>query len=263
MTSINDKPNGINHLAVSIRLQKALRKKQIIRSKQLARQVRELEGDKNFLLEMRKITREKLARELHDGLTQTVATLAMRVNYSRRLLDTDQKAAIEELQKVEDLTRLTAKEIRYMIFTLHPVELESTGLGPALELMAEKVKELFDLQIHLSLDRDLINRVKQNKQRLMYLLIEEAIDLLRRKGETEELWLRLTCDEGDVALLEIESGVGSMIQGKMLEDNRELDELREHAKLVGGAVNIKVDSKNGGVIQVLLPLTEISSEINQ
>jgi signal transduction histidine kinase len=260
MTSINDRPNGINHLAVSIRLQKVLRNKQILRSKQRARQVRELEADKNFLLEMRKITREKMARELHDGLTQTVATLAMRVNYSRRLMDTDQKAAVEELHKVEDLTRLTAKEIRYMIFTLRPVELESTGLGPALELMADKVGELFDLKIHLSLDQDLLNRVKPNKQRLLYLLIEEAIDFMRRKGEIEELWLRLACDKGDVALLEIESGEGSMIQSKMLEDNRELDELREHAKLVGGVVKIKAGGENGGVIQVLLPLTEISSE---
>jgi signal transduction histidine kinase len=253
MMSKENKSTWSRHLTVSIRLQKALRRKR----------VGELEADKNFLLEMRKISREKLARELHDGLTQTVATLAMRVNYSRRLLEKDEATALEELKKVEDLTRLTAKEIRYMIFTLRPVELGEKGLGAALEMLAEKTGELFDLQIHLSLDRDMLKRIDSQKQNFIYLLIEEAVDFSRRKGASEQVWVRMNLDEGGVALLEVESDGAPVAQVKPIEDNRELDNLREHVKLVGGVLKVKVSDGNKDGIQLLLPWDEISSDSNK
>ena len=75
----------------------------------------------------RKRARKKLARDLHDGPTQSVA---MRVNYTRRILAKDTSAAVKELEKIEDLARRTTKEIRHMLFTLRPLVLESQGLVP-------------------------------------------------------------------------------------------------------------------------------------
>lgn len=222
--------------------------------------MRDLEAENKLLLDLRKLSREKLARELHDGLTQMVATLAMRVNYTRRLFDSDQKAAVAELQKVEHLTRLTAREIRYMIFSLHPLQLESFGLRPALELLADKVKEIFNLQLHLSLDQYILDSIEPHKRRLIYLLIEEAIDFIRRKGETDELWLKIIPCEGEKVLLELTGPEKSMLQVKTIEDNRELDDLREHAKLVGGMVSVITDIENRDGLQILLPLSEIVPE---
>ena len=79
----------------------------------------------NRLLEVQEAERRHLARELHDGLTQTVSALAMRANFARRTLESDPGAALLELEKVEDLARETAREIRHMIFILHPREIAS------------------------------------------------------------------------------------------------------------------------------------------
>ena len=52
--------------------------------------------------EIGELNRQKVVRQLHDGLTQTVSALAMRINYARRLIAVDPDAAGEELEKVED-----------------------------------------------------------------------------------------------------------------------------------------------------------------
>ena len=91
--------------------------------------------------------RRKLARDLHDGPTQSVSAIAMRVNFARRLMERDVAEAGEELYKIEDLARKTTKEIRHMLFTLRPLVLESQGLTAALQAMAEKVNETYNQNV--------------------------------------------------------------------------------------------------------------------
>ena len=58
-----------------------------------------LKTEKERMVEVQENSHKKLARELHDGPTQTVAAIAIRVNFARRLMDKDPKAAVEELTK--------------------------------------------------------------------------------------------------------------------------------------------------------------------
>src|SRR5512140_3158149 len=114
---------------------------------QNARLYSDLEQEKERMLEIQEDARKKLARDLHDGPTQSVAAIAMRVNFARRLMERDAKAAAEELFKIEDLARHTTKEIRHMLFTLRPLILESSGLTAALEAMAEKMHETYSQNV--------------------------------------------------------------------------------------------------------------------
>src|SRR5207245_2206803 len=61
-----------------------------------------LRTEKERIVEIEEDARKKLARDLHDGPTQGVAAIAMRVNYIRRMIVTKPQMADEELQKVED-----------------------------------------------------------------------------------------------------------------------------------------------------------------
>ncbi len=96
---------------------------------QNAQLYRDLEQEKERIMQIQEEARNKLARDLHDGPTQSVAAIAMRVNFARRLIDRDPNAASGELFKIEELARRTTKEIRHMLFTLRPLVLEFTGFG--------------------------------------------------------------------------------------------------------------------------------------
>ena len=172
MPTKKDNRKAINLLAVSIRLQKSRREEHEARSYQYTRLLQEMGADLSLALDLQELTRRKLARNLHDGLTQTVASLAMRVNFARRLMDTDPEAAKLELLKIEELTRRTAKDIRHMIFILRRVDFESHGLKAELEQMVDKMGELFNLEIDLSIEDDLVESFTTYKQEILYSMIE-------------------------------------------------------------------------------------------
>ena len=67
--------------------------------------------EKERIVEVEEEARKKLARDLHDGPTQSVAAIAMRANFIRRLLEREPKSAAEEIYKLEELARKTTKEI--------------------------------------------------------------------------------------------------------------------------------------------------------
>jgi signal transduction histidine kinase len=77
----------------------------------------DLEQEKERIIDIQEDARKQLARDLHDGPTQSVAAIAMRVNFARRLIDRDVNKASDELYKIEDLARRATKEIRHMLFT--------------------------------------------------------------------------------------------------------------------------------------------------
>jgi signal transduction histidine kinase len=228
---------------------------------QNARLYRDLELEKERMTGIQEDARKKLARDLHDGPTQTVAALAMRVNFARRLMDRDAPAAAEELYKIEDLARRTTKEIRHMLFTLRPLVLESQGLTAALESMAEKMDETYGQSVIIETDEELIAQMEVSKQGVVFYIAEEAVNNARKHAQAEHIWVRIQEMEADLALLEIEDdGVGfdpASIEASY-EDRGSLGmvNMRERTQLVNGVLKIDSADGHGTRVRVVIPLTE-------
>jgi signal transduction histidine kinase len=106
-----------------------------------------LRDEKERIVKVEEDARKKLARDLHDGPTQTISAVAMRINYIRKMLEKDPATADPELEKAEDLARQATKEIRNMLFNLRPLVLESQGLCAALEQFRQKMKDTYELNV--------------------------------------------------------------------------------------------------------------------
>jgi signal transduction histidine kinase len=228
---------------------------------QNARLYRDLEQEKERITEVQEEARKKLARDLHDGPTQSVAALAMRVNYTRRLMERDLKAASDELLKVEDLARRTTQELRHMLFTLRPLVLESQGLTAALESMAEKMHEVFNQKVLISVDEQIVDQLEMNKQGIVFLIAEEAVNNARKHAKADNIWVRLKYLESEMAVLDIQDdGLG--FDPAILSNNYEargslgMVNLRERAELMNGVLQVNSSPGGGTRIQVIFPLTE-------
>ncbi len=222
---------------------------------------RDLEQEKERMLEIQDEARKKLARDLHDGPTQSVAAIAMRVNYARRLMERDAKAATEELYKVEDLARRTTKEIRHMLFTLRPLVLESQGLLAALEANAEKMRETYNQNVIVSVDPKVVAELEIGKQTVIFYIAEEAVNNARKHAQAANIWVRLKMVEQGLALLEIEdNGVGFNVGAvdAFYEQRGSLGmvNMRERAELISGIFRIDSAEGHGTRIRVLIPLSE-------
>lgn len=232
---------------------------------QNARLYRDLKLEKERMMEIQEEARKKLARDLHDGPTQSVAAIAMRINFARTLMERDREAAAEELLKVEDLARRTTQEIRHMLFTLRPLVLESQGLIAALESMAEKMRETFGQNVIIEVDPDVLPSLEMNKQAVIFYIAEEAVNNARKHAQADNIWVRLKPVESDITLLEIvDDGVGFDI-GSVDAAYDSLGSLgmvnmRERADLVNGVLNIASADERGTRVRVVIPLTEVASD---
>jgi len=235
--------------------------KQAVSAIQNARLYRDLELEKERMTEVQEEARKKLARDLHDGPTQSIAAIAMRVNFARRLMERDANAAADELFKIEDLARRTTKEIRHMLFTLRPLVLESKGLSAAVESMAEKMLETFDQNVLLEIAPDVVSALEMDKQGVIFYIIEEAVNNARKHAEAENVWVRLKPIQNDLALLEIQdNGLGFDVKAVIASYEHRgslgMINLRERTDLVNGVLKIDSTPGVGTHIQVAIPLSE-------
>jgi signal transduction histidine kinase len=233
---------------------------------QNARLYQDLAQEKERLAETQEETRRKLARDLHDGPTQSVAAIAMRVNFARRLIERNPKEASEELFKIEDLARKTTKEIRHMLFTLRPLALESKGLRAALEAMAEKMQETYEQEVYIEVDDNIVAQLDMGKQGVIFNIADEAVNNARKHAQAAHIWIRLKPAQRGLALLEIrDDGIGFDVEKtKSSYENRGslgLINLQERSELINGVLQIQSKPGVGTRVQVYIPLTEEAAEL--
>jgi signal transduction histidine kinase len=238
---------------------------QAMKALQNARLYQDLEAEKERMTEIQEDARRKLARDLHDGPTQSVAAIAMRVNFARRLMERNPEQAAEELYKIEDLARRTTKEIRHMLFTLRPLVLETKGLTAALEAMALKMRETFEQNVILDVEDNVVLQMDISRQGVVFYICEEAVTNARKHARANHVWVRLRTARNEIALLEIrDDGVGFDVQTtESTYENRGslgMINLRERAELINSVFQLKSQQGVGTRIRVWIPLTEEAAE---
>ncbi|MCX8061882.1 MAG: GAF domain-containing sensor histidine kinase [Anaerolineales bacterium] len=224
-----------------------------------------LAEEKERIVEIQEEARKKLARDLHDGPTQSVSALAMRVNFARRLLERDPRATAEELYKIEELARRTTKEIRHMLFTLRPLVLESQGLIAALQAMAEKMMETYNQKVIVQADPLTVQDLEVNKQSVIFAIAEEAVNNARKHAQADHIWVRLNFAAQDILLLEIvDDGIGfdarALSSGYAQRGSLGMVNMRERTELVNGVFQIDSKPNQGTTVRVWIPLNENAAD---
>lgn len=232
---------------------------------QNARLYQDLVEEKERMMEVHEEARKKLARDLHDGPTQSVAAMAMRVNLARRMMTKDVNSANEELAKIEELAHRTTKEIRHMLFTLRPLILESQGLGAALKSMADKMKETYGQTVIVEVDDYVAGQMEMGKQGVVFYIAEEAVNNARKHANAATIWVRLRALESGLALLDVtDNGIGFDVKAvnESYENRSSLGmvNLRERAELVNGYLHIDSAPGKGTRVLVYIPLTEEAAD---
>ena len=235
--------------------------RQVVIAIQNARLYQDLVDERDKMVEVQEEARKKLARDLHDGPTQSVAAMTMRINMARKLLEKDPQAASNELLKIEELAMLTSKEIRHMLFTLRPLVLESQGLIPALESMAEKMRDTYGQDVQIDINKDLLTQIELTKQGVIFYLVEESVTNARKHARAKNIRVSLQPVSSDLAFLEVrDNGIGFNVD----EVNRSYDDrgslglinLQERAELINGMLQVQSEPGKGTSVQVAIPLTE-------
>ncbi len=239
--------------------------RQAVIALQNARLYQDVVDEREHMIEFQEEARKKLARDLHDGPTQSVSAIAMRVNMAQRILAKDPKAVGEELGRIEDLARRTTKEIRHMLFTLRPLVLESQGLEAALKSMAEKMMETYSQNVQVSVQENILQNLEMGKQSVIFYIVEEAVNNARKHAQAEHIWVSLRSFEKEIALLEIrDDGVGfdvaAVYRAYDQRGSLGMVNLNERTELVNGVLDLQSAPGKGTRVLVYIPLSEEAAD---
>ncbi len=231
---------------------------QAIIALQNAQLYQRLQEEKNRIVDIEEDARKKLARNLHDGPTQSVAAIAMRLNFTRALLKRNPGRVDEEIEKIEDLARKTTKEIRHMLFTLRPLVLETQGLAPALEQYVQKLREADDsTEVILEAGR-LSDRVSRDAQGVIFYIVEEAVGNARKHSQARHIWVRLHENANELVAEVRDDGVGFEVQTMQASYDKRgslgMLNMSERAQLINGTLAVASAPGQGTRVTLTMPL---------
>jgi CheY-like chemotaxis protein len=93
--------------------------------------------------------RQRIARELHDGMGPALASLNIRLRTVRKLLERDRHPVAEEIEELADLTQASIQDIRRLIHDLRPAALDELGLVPTLREYVARYQEEHGVEVAL------------------------------------------------------------------------------------------------------------------
>jgi len=214
--------------------------------------------EKERIVDVDEEARKKLARDLHDGPTQSVAAIAMRMSYIGKLYKKSPEQVPDEIKKVEELARRTTSEIRHMLFTLRPLVLETQGLSAALNQLATKFYEMHQQAVAVRVDHTVEERLDFQQQGVIFDIVEEAVNNARKHAKAKLISVTATRQD-EMAVVQIaDNGVGFDVE--KVNENYEsrsslgMVNMRERAELLDGRFSIDSAKGKGTVVTILLPL---------
>jgi signal transduction histidine kinase len=218
-----------------------------------------LRAERDRIIEAEASARSKLARDLHDGPTQSIAALAMRLDFIRLLLDRDQAQAKQELEVAREAVMRVGKDLRGLLFTLRPLTLESQGLSAALKQYVERLRENDSIAIQVQ-PGSFGNELEPNIAGTVFAVIEEAVNNARKHARGAPIHIQVQQNGSSLVATVRDEGPGfdmTAISSNYTErGSLGMVNMQDRARLVEGNLHIESSPGHGTRITLRVPLPD-------
>ncbi len=195
--------------------------------------------------------RQRLARELHDSVSQALYGIALGARTARTLLDRgDPERVAGPLDYVLSLAEAGLDEMRALIFELRPESLESEGLVAALEKRAAALRARHEIQVRLDLDCE--PQAPLRTKETLYRIAQEALHNTVKHARATSAEIMLECDPEWITLEISDDGAGFDPLGSF-PGHLGLKSMRERAARLSGTLEIESNPGKGTRIRARIP----------
>lgn len=204
--------------------------------------------------------RERLARELHDSVTQSLFSLALLAEGWQRLLRSGKiESVAEPLTELGEIAQQALKEMRLLVYELRPPTLEHEGLLGALHQRLNAVEKRAGVEAHLMAD-DLFELPAPVEEGL-YRITQEALNNSLKHAGATSVTVRLGMDDGFVVLEVADNGRGFDLHSDAYQrGGMGLSNMRQRAEKLGGALEIHSAVGKGTTVSVRMHVLEVPRE---
>lgn len=208
--------------------------------------------------------RERIARELHDGIAQFLGYVITKVQATRLFLEKGNSKKVDEyLFQIEDETRKQSIDVRASILGLKIFSAKEHQLASDIREGLEQSNRFMDLEINLNLDPRLKDLSLDPEIELQLIrIVREAVSNVRKHSQAKNANVNLELLEPNAIKISIvDDGVGfdpGMV-GEKGQPHFGLATMKERAESIGAIFEIKTGPKEGTTISVTLKLPEKNS----
>ena len=198
--------------------------------------------------------RSRLARELHDAVTQTLFSASLIAEVLPQLWQRNRDEALRRLEELRQLNRGALAEMRTLLLELRPAALEKAELHDLLRQLAEALRSRAGLAVVVEADKACT--LPTDVKVAFYRIAQEALNNVVKHARANQVNVRLRCENGAVELEVVDDGQG-FDPAEVPTEHHGLRIMRERAEAIGGQFQVK--SKPGYGTQVLVTWTAAES----
>jgi len=193
--------------------------------------------------------RERLARELHDSVTQALYSVSLYAEAARRAIDSGkQDAALKNIDQVRTMAREAVVDMRLLIFELRPPALEEEGLAAALQARLDSVETRAGLETTLQVKGE--RRLPPTVEQELFWITQEALNNVVKHAQAREVTVRLELGGEEVELEVRDDGAGFELTEAGRSGGMGLGSMQERAARIGGELAIESAPKEGTRVTV-------------
>ncbi len=198
--------------------------------------------------------RQRLARELHDSVSQALYGIALGARSARNRLARDPQRAVEPLDYVLSLAEAALADMRSLILELQPEALEREGLVGALAKRAEAIKGRYDIDMRTDLPDE--PPIPVGTKQDIYRIAQEALHNLVKHSRAKHASLRLRVDR-DALTMEVADDGEGFDPSQSYPGHFGLPSMRERAQSGGGELQIESRPGEGTTVRVRVPIRAV------
>jgi two-component system sensor histidine kinase DegS len=209
--------------------------------------------------------RKRIAREIHDGLAQTLANVVLRTEIAERMLNKDAiGSAKEELSDLKVQVRSGIEEVRKIIFNLRPMALDDLGLIPTLRKFTQDYEDKTKIRTKI----DLVGketRLPSGMEVAIFRVVQEAFSNVLKHSQASHVALEVTYQQQMVKIMVKDNGIGFIVE----QIDRKIDKgshyglmgMRERVELLEGRMEVESDKGTGTKVSMTIPIkTDLKEE---
>lgn len=193
--------------------------------------------------------RQRLARELHDSVTQSLYSIALFANGTSehaRLGNFDK--VLQNLETIDKIIQIPLKEMRLMIFELQPFQLEQKGLQVMLRERLQRVEERAGINTQIVFNEEI--KFPLSSQFELYRVAQEALNNSLKHASATSMTIRMARHKHQILFEIIDNGLGFDISSLTQTTGDGVNNMQERSKLINGDFSIQSQPGNGTTVRV-------------
>jgi signal transduction histidine kinase len=196
--------------------------------------------------------RNRLARELHDSVSQKLFGLVLSAEAATTLLGRDDGAAGEQVARLGELAQEALAELRELIFELRPPSLVEEGLAATLRKHVDMLRRLHGREIELRIAGGA--KCAPESEADVLRVAQEALGNALRHAEAERIELRMEVRDGRLVVTVADDGVGFDPDAPGVRSRRlGLTSMEERARALGGTLAVVSRPGEGTTVTLEVP----------